>query len=238
MNMSLYVSLSAVLLLSLATSSCSKSEPVSDDNPMETEKSLNYLALGDSYTIGTAIGSEKAYPAQLKDSLVLRGSADEIRLQVIAKNGWTTGALINGVSNAQLDSVYDLVSLLIGVNNQYQGRSLFEYRSEFRFLLEEALRLTGYDTNRVFVMSIPDYGVTPAGSGNAMQIAQAIDQFNNVNREIADSLLVRYFNITEISRTAAQDPSLVANDGLHFSSAMHTLWVRSLIDEVDSSLQP
>ena len=221
----------------LLLTACSKEMDDTKEGPeVPVTSNYSYLALGDSYTIGSAIGVEKAYPAQLRDSLMLRPQIDSVKLDVIARGGWTTRNLINGIIDARPDSSYQLVSLLIGVNNQYQKRSLTEYRSEFRELLEWALALAGNDTGRVFVLSIPDYGVTPAGQGNATTIATEIDQFNQVNREITDSLRVRYFPITEISRTAASQPSLIANDGLHFSSAMHTLWVRKIHEEVYSLL--
>ena len=213
--------------------SCTKEEndaPSASSTP--TTGKYSYLALGDSYTIGTAIGKDKAYPVQLRDSLVLRPQIDSVNIDVIARGGWTTGNLIDGMTAAAPDSAHDLVSLLIGVNNQYQRKSLAMYRAEFRLLLEWAIALAGNDTASVFVLSIPDYGVTPAGQGNAAAIAMEIDQFNVVNREIADSLGVAYFNITDISRTAASDPSLIANDGLHFSSAMHTLWVQHIHHQI------
>ena len=222
----------------IALAGCKKDEPP-EPAPVENlpiGKSISYLALGDSYTIGTAIGLEKAYPAQLRDSLLLRPQIDSVKIDVIARGGWTTGNLINGMIDARPDSSYQLVSLLIGVNNQYQRRSLGEYRTQFRLLLQWSLALAANDTGRVFVLSIPDYGVTPAGQGNATTIAMEIDQFNAVNREITDSLGVAYYNITDISRLAASDPALIANDGLHFSSAMHTLWVRFIHDEVYSLL--
>ena len=212
--------------------SCTKEGP-RDKPDADKPVNLTYLALGDSYTIGTSIGAQKAYPAQLRDSLILRSDVDSVNLDIIARGGWTTTNLISGIQIESPDSIYDLVSLLIGVNNQYQNKSLFAYRNEFRQLLEWAIALAGNDTSAVFVLSIPDYGVTPAGQGNATTIAMEIDQFNTVNREISDSLGVLYFNITDISRTAASDPSLIANDGLHFSSAMHTLWVRHLLQDVN-----
>lgn len=216
---------------------CSKEVDKTTEQPnLPDPSSYSYLALGDSYTIGTAIGTGKAYPAQLRDILMLRPQVDSVKLDVIARGGWTTRNLINGIIDARPDSSYQLVSLLIGVNNQYQNRSISEYRSEFRELLEWSLALAGNDTGSVFVLSIPDYGVTPAGQGNATTIAMEIDQFNQVNREITDSLGIKYFNITPISRTAASDPSLIANDGLHFSSAMHSLWVQHIHDEVYSLL--
>lgn len=221
----------------LLVAACSEDDDlVASDPLLATPTTYSYLALGDSYTIGTSIGPEKAYPAQLRDSLALRQQIDSVILDVIARGGWTTRNLIDGITAATPDSAYDLVSLLIGVNNQYQRKSLTAYRAEFRLLLEWSIALAGNDTGNVYVLSIPDYGVTPAGQGNAANIAMEIDQFNLVNREIADSLGVAYFNITDISRTAALDPSLIANDGLHFSSAMHSLWTQHIHNRVYSLL--
>jgi lysophospholipase L1-like esterase len=129
-----------------------------------------------------------------------------------------------------------LVSLLIGVNNQYQGRPINVYRTEFRQLLEQAIAFAGGDENKVFVLSIPDYGVTPFGSSNTAQISSEIDTYNAINLEITDSLKVQYFDITPISRMAANDPALLANDQLHPSGKMYQLWVSLMLNGVEAKL--
>ncbi len=193
-----------------------------DQAPRE---SFRYLALGDSYTIGTAIGRDSSYAALLRDSL--RSAAnDSIFYKVIATNGWTTADLQKGIDTAQPDSNFDLVSLLIGVNNQYQGRSISEYRVEFRALAEQAIALARGNPQKVMVYSIPDWGVSPAGSSNRALIAQKIDDFNRAQKGICDSLGLDFFDITTSSRAGLQDPSLIASDGLHFSTKMHRRWMR------------
>ncbi len=194
---------------------------------------LSYLALGDSYTIGQNIPTTGRYPVQLVDSLRNRDLLVK-DAQIIAQTGWTTANLLNGIANNTLEIPYDLVSLLIGVNNQYQGKSIVEYEAEFKILLEDAIQYAGDNKDKVFVVSIPDYGVTPFGiaTGNSQQIGIEIDQFNSVNQRITDSLNIQYFDITRISRQAANDSSLTADDDLHPSEKMYKLWVELMLDDV------
>lgn len=202
--------------------------------PMNTKakSTVSYLALGDSYTIGTSLADEgDRYPLKIADRL----NADELNCfppHIIAQNGWTTGDLLNATDTFSPDSTFDLVSLLIGVNNQYQGKSIDAYADEFTTLLNRAIQYAGNDTNKVFVISIPDYSVTPFVNSNAEAIAKEIDQFNAVNREITESYGISYFYITDISRQAANDPTLIASDGLHPSGKMYELWVAEFIDEI------
>ncbi len=213
-----------------------KSDTISNENSSlgnnQNSLKIKYLALGDSYTIGTAIGVENSYANLLSDSLKSDDKIKKVEVKIIAKNGWTTQDLLQGISEENLESNFDMVSLLIGVNNQYQKKSFSDYRKEFKNLCLKSIALVGNDTDKIFVLSIPDWGVTPAGKNNREQIAKEIDQFNQVNREVCDSLNIRRFDITEISRTALNQPSLVASDGLHFSKEMHDKWVDSIYDEV------
>lgn len=210
------------ILISLA---CNKAQPI-EEPPVMEPSTFRYLALGDSYTIGTAIGRDSSYSALLSDSLKI-SSSDSVYYEVIATNGWTTGDLQNGIYTAQPDSNFDAVSILIGVNNQYQRRSIAEYRREFRVLAEAAIAFAQGDPNKVMVYSIPDWGVSPAGGNNRALIAQQIDDFNVAQREICDSLKLDFYDITTSSRGGLQDPSLIAKDGLHFSTKMHRIWMRS-----------
>lgn len=194
----------------------------------EAPRSFRYLALGDSYTIGTAIGSQNAYPALLRDSLRAAFSLDSIENQVIAKNGWTTADLKNGIRLAAPDSSFDIVSLLIGVNNQYQRRSLAEYEKEFQELAIQAIALAAGDKSRVLVISIPDWGVSPAGEANRAQVATEIDAFNSAQKAICDSLGLSFVDITKLSRTGLNNSELIAADGLHFSAKMQQLWMRKI----------
>jgi len=204
-------------------------QDVQEDEPQGlSSQTYRYLALGDSYTIGTAIGVDSSYSAQLVDSLEASQEADSVYYQVIATNGWTTADLQNGINRDQPDSSFDVVTILIGVNNQYQRRSIPEYEIEFRSLLDQAIIFAANRKERVLVVSIPDWGVSPAGAGNRAQVASEIDAFNAAQKAICDSLQVDFVNITEISRQGLNDPQLIARDGLHFSKAMHRLWMKEL----------
>ena len=189
---------------------------------------FRYLALGDSYTIGERVPEEARWPNQLARSL----SADDIHLDVtiIARTGWTTSELWQGIQATEIQPPYDLVSLLIGVNNQYRGYDINEYREEFNFLLDKSIEYAGENPERVIVLSIPDWGVTPYASGrDREQIAQQIDAFNLVNREETEKAGARYIDVTPISRQAVDDTALVAPDGLHPSGKMYALWAERVL---------
>ncbi len=185
---------------------------------------VRILSLGDSYTIGEAVAEGERWPVHLAGLLREVGVGVEPP-RIIAQTGWTTMDLQVALNDAQLDPPYDLVTLLIGVNNQYQGRSLEEYREGFAGLLEQAIDLAGADPARVVVLSIPDYGVTPfASEMDTAAISTALEQFNAANQEITLRAGVAYVDITPISLQAATDPSLVARDGLHPSGEMYRAW--------------
>jgi lysophospholipase L1-like esterase len=184
---------------------------------------IRYLALGDSYTIGESVDESDRWPNQLAVLLGQEGHATEVTM--IARTGWTTDELWQGMQAHQINPPYDLVSLLIGVNNQYRGRDLEEYREQFTFLLTKSIEYAGGDANRVLVLSIPDWGVTPFADGrDSAQIAMEIDQFNSVDREEAVTRGAHYIDITPISREAVKDGSLIAGDGLHPSGKMYLQW--------------
>lgn len=186
---------------------------------------VRYLALGDSYTIGESVDESERWPMQLANSLEREGYSTEVT--IIARTGWTTDELWAGIQARTIEPPYDLVSLLIGVNNQYRGRDIEEYREQFVFLLNKSIEYAGGDANRVIVLSIPDWGVTPfAGSRDAIQIAMEIDQFNAVNREETKKAGAHYVDITPVSREAVGDPSLIAGDGLHPSGSMYAEWAK------------
>jgi lysophospholipase L1-like esterase len=202
---------------------------------LQLENPIRFLALGDSYTIGQSVATNQRWPAQLRDSLVTRGyTTDDLRY--IATTGWRTDNLINAIKNQGLENQnYNLVSLLIGVNNQYQGHPFSQYVAEFPALLDSAIRYAGNDPSHVLVVSIPDYAYTPYGqqSGNPNQISQQIDQYNAYNHHITDSLGITYFDITPISRLGLQHPEYVASDGLHPSGIQYTEWVKLMLDYID-----
>ena len=186
---------------------------------------IRILALGDSYTIGEGVAEADRWPVRLAAMLRGRGKAVAAP-KIIARTGWTTDELSAGIDAARPDSAYDLVTLLIGVNNQYRDRSEDEYRAEFRALLARAVAFAGGRATRVIVVSIPDWGVTPFANGrDRLGIGRAIDRFNAINREEANHAGARYADITTRSRRAAGDESLVVADGLHPSASMYAAWL-------------
>lgn len=188
---------------------------------------LSYLALGDSYTIGESVAEQERWPVQLAAKLTANG-VNVQNPRIIARTGWTTDELQSAIQSATLAPKYDLVSLLIGVNNQYRGRSSEVYRNEFVQLLSKAIELAGNQPENVFVVSIPDWGVTPFAAGrDRAKIAQEIDLFNQINREEALKKGILYFDITSISRENI--PTYIAPDGLHPSRSMYKAWVDTVI---------
>lgn len=193
---------------------------------------FNYLALGDSYTIGTAVDPAERWPCLLLNRLepAIDVSSGTARLDVVAVNGWTTTALLEGIDvrRPDLRESYDLVSLLIGVNNQFRGRPLAAYRLEFEELLQTAIAFADDRPGRVFVVSIPDYSYTPFGGDNR-QISRELAAFNAAAREIATDYGVVFLNITPISEEGLEKPELVASDGLHPSGVQYRRWVEEVI---------
>ena len=203
---------------------------------MDTGK-ITYLALGDSYTIGESVAPSDRFPVQLV-KMLQKGNINVESPDIVAVTGWTTANLLNALQSEQLNHNYSLVTLLIGVNNQYQGRSLEEYRTQFSRLLDSAVHFAGNNKNHVFVLSIPDYSVTPFASGSdQQQIAAEIDEFNAANKLISTNYGVQYLDITGISREAKSDPGLVAPDGLHPSAAQYMRWDQLLAPMVLGQLK-
>lgn len=211
-------------------------EPEPETPASFSRDTLTYLALGDSYTIGHSVSPEERFPMQLAN-LLNKDSFHVSHVRIVAKTGWTTDELEAGIASANIaDSTYSLVSLLIGVNNQYRGRPVATYKPEFEALLQQAIAFAGGDRKRVFVVSIPDYAFTPFGKGNT-NISQGIDEYNAANKEIADAYEIRYFNITPISREGLDDPLLVASDGLHPSGKQYYLWAQLMLPGVKEMLK-
>jgi len=198
--------------------------------PLDTS-GVAYLALGDSYTKGECETPANSYPYQLVSKFQEKGVKVSSR-NVIAQTGWRTDNLKSAIDAASLKDTFDLVSLLIGVNNQFQGKSPESYRIEFRGLLEMAIYYAKGRKDKVFVLSIPDYGMTPFGSSNQANISQQIDLFNSINKEISDSMGVLYFDITPISRETKTDPSLTCTDQLHPSAKMYSRWVDLMLPKI------
>jgi lysophospholipase L1-like esterase len=178
-----------------------------------------YLALGDSYTIGESVAESERFPVQLAREL---GLGDP---QIIARTGWTTDELNAAIDSASPVGPFELVTLLIGVNNQYRGRDAEQYRGELAALLQRAIGVAGGNARNVIVVSIPDWGVTPFAEGrDRAKIASEIDRYNAINREEASRAGARYVDITPVSR--GTDAALVAGDGLHPSGKQYSEWVK------------
>ncbi len=190
---------------------------------------LRYLALGDSYTIGESVEANERYPEQLAARLRQEG-VDLAPVEIIARTGWTTGDLSAAIQIARPQPPYDLVTLLIGVNDQFRGRSLLEYEAKFSEVLITAISLAGDDPTKVIVLSIPDYSVTPfVDMFNKGEISRAIARFNESNRRISEAAGVMYVDITPISQQAGEGSPLLAWDGLHPSGEMYAMWVELLL---------
>jgi lysophospholipase L1-like esterase len=199
------------------------------DPKIPARKTISYLALGDSYTIGESVTQKSSFPFQLADSLRKKGVLVS-DIKVIAKTGWTTSDLKTAIGNENINRKFDVVSLLIGVNNQFRGYSQSVYREEFVELLKTAISFADGDAAKVFVISIPDWGATPfGGNGANKDISRQIDQFNLINKEESLKLHVNYTNITPTSRKVISNTSWVAGDGLHPSGKMYGLWVHELL---------
>ncbi|WP_252737030.1 SGNH/GDSL hydrolase family protein [Reichenbachiella agariperforans] len=208
------------------------------DVPPATSE-LSYLALGDSYTIGQSVAEEDRWPVQLVAELKSEGQVMSAP-KIIARTGWTTTNLIHAMDQEkELSARYDLVSLLIGVNNQYQRQPIERFTTEYPILLDRAIALAGGEPKRVVVLSIPDYGVTPFGqSADPERIAGEIDEYNRMKKQMTENKGVIFFDITEISREAKSNPSLIAVDGLHPSGQMYARWVETVLPWITEELKP
>ena len=193
----------------------------------KSENIYNYLALGDSYTIAESLNLIDSYPHQLKNQLKKIDSVN-----IIAKTGWTTGELIDTLKSLNINNKYDYVSLLIGVNNQYREYDISIFEKEFEYLLNLAIQYAN-DRSKVFVISIPDYGVTPFGFKNRDKIYKEIDQYNLIKRKIVEKYNIRFYDVTDISRQAKEKKYLIAEDSLHPSREMYSLWVDRILNDFD-----
>jgi lysophospholipase L1-like esterase len=230
--MRILISLCLILLFG-----CTPNRSMPDPALGETDMPVfRYLALGDSYTIGESVPEGERWPNQLAKQLEAKGVP--VNVTMIARTGWTTDELWQGIQATEIQPPYDLVSLLIGVNNQYRDYDINEYREQFVFLLNKSIEYAGGKPTRVIVLSIPDWGVTPFASGrDREQIAKHIDEFNAVNHEEAEKAGVHYIDVTSISRQAVEDAALVAPDGLHPSAKMYTMWAEKVLPVALKALQ-
>jgi len=195
---------------------------------ISSQKQINYLALGDSYTIGQSVCTTCRFPEQLKASMQTAYPNNSFLLQVIAKTGWTTTNLLNEISLVNPSTNFDIVTLLIGVNNQYQNKPFSLYETEFPQLVAKAITCAKGDKTNVIVVSIPDYAYTPFGQG-AVNISTAIDQYNTFAQNYCTQNEIAFVNITDITRLGISQPELVANDGLHPSELGYSKFVERIV---------
>jgi lysophospholipase L1-like esterase len=194
----------------------------------KSDMKTHVLALGDSYTIGQGVSEKNRWPNQLADLLNEKGYPTEVT--IIARTGWTTADLWYGLEKVNPQGTYDLVTLLIGVNDQFRGYPIDVYREDFQFMLRKAIEYVGGHAERVIVLSIPDYGYTLASSGRDVEgISLKIDAFNAVNRDEAEQAGAYYVDVTTISRMASDNFELTTGDRLHPSGKMYAMWVKKLL---------
>ncbi len=222
------------------------------DNSLTTNQKINYLALGDSYTIGENVKVRERFPIQLAERIEFLSKNEEnseidneknrVYFQepkIIAKTGWTCEELLAAIrleeQKNELKQKYDIVSLLIGVNDQYDKEDSAKYEQRFEKLLQKAISFAGKDASNVFVISIPDYGMTQYAKDkkmDAQKITQEIDYYNQINKKLALKYKVKYFDITPISRKAATNKDLITQDNLHPSAEMYKEWVELMANDV------
>lgn len=189
---------------------------------------FRFLSLGDSYTAGEGLKPQAGWPHQLARLLVNSDIPAE-KPRVVARTGWTTADLIEGIRQASITGFFDMVTLLIGVNNQYQGLPVEDYEDEFRILLHHALKYAQGHPERVVVLSIPDWGATPYASGkDKAMIATEIDVYNKINHTLASKAGHEYIDITSLSRTGDGNAESLAGDGLHPSEVQYARWTQLL----------
>jgi len=199
------------------------------------DRQVSMLALGDSYTIGESVETWERWPHQFINALRDLGIEADYP-DYIATTGWTTRRLIQGIrSMLDEDKNYNLVSILIGVNNQYQGVDIASYEPDLRTIIDRALEIAGQDTSRVFILSIPDYAYTPFGEGRS-SISDEIDAYNLIKKEVAKDYGIAFIDITPISRLGLGKPSLVALDGLHPSGEQYGEWVKGILPRLQLPL--
>lgn len=209
-----------------------------DNNPVENNEPQTFklLSLGDSYTIGQSVCETCRFPEQLKDSLANNIENSSFELEIIAQTGWTTTNLINAIDDTNPTNDFDLVTLLIGVNNQYQGKPFTLYEQEFPQLVNTAIEKASNNSDKVIVVSIPDYAFTPFGGGNTL-ISDELDQYNDFAEQYCNQNNISYVYITDITREGLNNPELVASDNLHPSELAYSLFVERILPVALEKLQ-
>ncbi len=199
-----------------------------DDSTTPNGSFLKILSLGDSYTIGESVCETCRFPEQLKDSIIEKIGNPDVELKVVARTGWTTGVLKDAIGKQPISEDYNLVTLLIGVNNQYQGASFDVFEKEFPELVSKAIAFAKGNLKNVIVVSIPDYAFTPFGNGNDL-ISKDIDKYNSFIENYCNQNSITYIYITDITRQGLDQPDLVASDGLHPSTLAYTQFVSRML---------
>lgn len=201
------------------------------------QKHYTLLALGDSYTVGEAVLLQESFPYQTVQQLRKEGF-DFAAPEIIAKTGWTTEELQNGMTNYVFSPKYDFVSLLIGVNNQYRGQEFIFYKEQFEALLNRSIELAGGKKEHVFVLSIPDYSVTPfAAEKDGDKISKEIDEYNKLKKAICIQYKVAYIDTCKSFREAGTDAALLAEDNLHPSAIEYERWAKKLAGRISKQLK-
>ncbi len=230
--MNLSLRLVAICIASMVLFSCQNKKMT-----VSNTKTLKYLALGDSYTIGESVADAERFPMQLAAML----SANKINVatpEIIARTGWTTNELQAAINEAKPTSDYDLVTLLIGVNNQYRGYPMAQYLTEFEALLKQAIIFGKGATENIIVVTIPDYGVTPFAEGrDRAKIGKEVLDYNNEATAIAKRYNIRVVDIYAISQKAKENNELVASDGLHPSALMYKAWTAEIYPQAVAILR-
>ncbi|KIO53928.1 SGNH/GDSL hydrolase family protein [Flavobacterium hibernum] len=245
-----------IVILSIFLLSCSSDDsasktpvtPILPVTPPATQvpttpinNSIKYLALGDSYTIGQSVCETCRFPEQLKSNLKAIYPQTDFSLKIIATTGWTTSNLISAINTQNPDSNYDLVTLLIGVNNQFQRMDFSVYQKEFPELLTKAISLAKGDKKNVIVLSIPDYAYTPFAANyseaNRMKISNELDQYNTFAENTCINKGVVFISITDITRQGLSNSNLVASDGLHPSELAYKMFIGRIFPQVKMILQ-
>ena len=237
MKTQLTFSLIGLVLISFLIFACKSQdeilivEPIIEDQPTQT---IKYLALGDSYTIGQGVEESLRWPNQLAQML-LEENYDITKTEIIAKTGWKTSDLLSAIADNNVED-YNLVSLLIGVNNQYNNQSFSIFEDEFDLLLSKSIDIAG-NLGSVFLLSIPDYGVTPFGNNNSQNIALDIDKYNEFMKQRCIDQGIQFIDITEISRQLGDLPGSLAPDNLHPSGSQYTKWTEKAFPIVKEILE-
>ncbi|WP_298222031.1 SGNH/GDSL hydrolase family protein [Flavobacterium sp.] len=225
-----------LLSMGILLCSCSQEQTIPYYIDKPNDKQINYLALGDSYTIGQSVCTTCRFPEQLKACLQTVYPNNPLLLQVIAKTGWTTTNLISEINLANPSTNFDLVTLLIGVNNQYQRKPFSLYEQEFPALVNKAIMLAKGDKTNVIVVSIPDYAYTPYGQG-AANISNELNQYNAFAQDYCNQNQIEFVYITDITQQGLINTALVASDGLHPSELAYAQFVERILPKAVATVQ-